>query len=137
MYTVTTYIGREDINIRAWQDESHVLQEEDVRAYQLTKVKVHKTFTGDDNFERQCNDFVLRNRYRDVFYSFSIIYLIDGFKSRVLAYVDLEKQPALLNFCWCLMAHLTLFPALPYRIWMSTICGKTDTTVHKSIQADY
>lgn len=58
---------------------------------------------------------------------------IDGYKNRVLAFVDLDKRPPLLNYGWCLGAHLTLFPSLPYRIWMSSITGKVDTTVHKLV----
>jgi len=69
----------------------------------------------------------------DVYYNFYTFYEIEGYKNRVLAFVDLDKRPDYLSYKWCLSAHLTLFPSLPYRMWMSSITGKVDTTVHKMV----
>lgn len=133
-YPVTTYVETEPVCISSWTDASTRLEHSEVKEFQVTKVKLHKTFTGDAKFVHQCENLIARNRGRDAFYNFGTAYNIDGFKTRVLAYVDLEKKPEFLSYQWCLVAHLTLFPSLPYRVWMSSITGKVDTTVHKLIR---
>lgn len=132
-YPVVTYSESEQVYITSWSDASVQLEHSEIKEFEFTKVKVHKTFTADQNFAEQCRNLVARNRYRDVYFTLSTFFEIDGHKKRVLAYVDLDNRPEHLSFKWCLGAHLTLFPALPYRVWMSSITGKVDTTVHKNI----
>jgi len=132
-YPVVTYTESEQVYITSWSDVSVPLEHDEVKEFEVTKVKVHKTFTADQNFVDQCEALIARNRWRDLYYNFYTFYEIDGYKSRVLAFVDLDKRPKYLSFKWCLGAHLTLYPSLPYRIWMSSITGKVDTTVHKNI----
>ncbi len=74
----------------------------------MTKVKVHKTFTGDENFNNQCEAFIERNKWRDTFYNFYTFYEIEGYKNRVLAFVDLDKIPELLSYTYCLIAVSTV-----------------------------
>jgi len=132
-YPVVTYTESEEVYITSWSDASVPLEHSEIKKFEVTKVKVHKTFTADQNFVEQCENLVARNRWRDLYFNFYTFFEIDGHKSRVLAFVDLDKRPKHLSFKWCLGAHLTLFPALPYRVWMSSITGKVDTTVHKNI----
>jgi TMEM151 family len=131
---VVTYREREEVDIVSWQDVSMPLTSKDVEEYQLTKLKLTKTFTGDDNFTQQKNSLIARNRNRDVCYNLHVNLAIDGFKSHVLSFVDLEKKPPCATWGWFFIANLTFFPSLPYRIWISAITGKIQHEVHKAIQ---
>jgi len=131
---VVTYRETEAVNIVSWQDLSVPLTSKDVAEYQMTKLKLTKTFTGDDNFIEQRNRLITRNRYRDVFYDLDVNLVIDGFKTHVMSFVDLEKTPPCANWGWFFFANLTFFPSLPYRIWISAITGKIEHTVYKAIQ---
>ena len=132
---VVTYREREEVNIVAWQDISIPLTSKDVEEYQMTKLKLTKTYSGDDNFIEQYNRLIARNRNRDVFYESHVNLVIDGFKTHVLSFVDLEKKPACANWGCFILANLTFFPSLPYRIWISAITGKIEHEVHKAFQS--
>ncbi|GAX17372.1 hypothetical protein FisN_UnNu083 [Fistulifera solaris] len=135
-YPVVTYSETEVVPIVEWGNGSSPPTSTEIREYQLTKVKVSKTFDADDGYFRQRNAFINRNRYRDVHYRFDVIYVIPGFTDRVLCYVDLAHKPVMLNSLCLMMSHLFILPSLPYRIWMSAITGKIEANVHKWIRTE-
>jgi len=63
-YPVVTYTEAENVYITSWEDTSTPLEQQELKEYEVTKVKVHKTFTGDSNFVEQCEYLVSRNRWR-------------------------------------------------------------------------
>lgn len=134
---VVTYTESEDVDIVVWSDESFPLRKSQVSEYKVTKVKLSKTFEGDDNYNQQVMSLIERNKWRDVYYSLNVDYQIGGFEDRVLAFVDINEKPFLLDFWWCVVAHVALFFSCPYRFWMSAITGKVKTNVHKTIRTRY
>lgn len=131
---VVTYRETEAVNVVSWQDISTPLSSKDIHEYQLTKLKLKQTCTGDDNLTQQRNRLIGRNRHRDALYNSYVDLEIDGFKTHVLSFVDLDKRPPCVSGGWFWVANLTFFPSLPYRIWISAITGKIDHEVHKAIQ---
>ncbi|CAB9522805.1 transmembrane protein 151B [Seminavis robusta] len=132
-YPVVTYVETEPIHIQSWEDQSVPLDPKLIQ-FEVTKVRMHKTYTGDANLAAKSEDLIRRNRYRDLYYNFRTNYGIEGFKERLLAFVDLSKKPSMLNYPACLISHLLIFPALPYRLWLSAITGKLDATIHKRVE---
>lgn len=132
-YPVVTYEATETVNIIAWEDESQRLQHSDISKYQVTKVTIAKTFLGDADYEAQRSALVANNRHHDVSYNLRVCYNIVGYTDKMLSYVDLDEVPLFLNLFWCWVAHITIFLALPYRVWMSSVTGKIDTNVHKKL----
>lgn len=62
---VVTWTGSIDVDIVSWKDDSVPLRDEEVRKYQVTKVKLSKTFAADEGYERQKFEFIAANRFRD------------------------------------------------------------------------
>lgn len=135
--TVTTWTGSEPVNLARWQDGSVRLQYEDIEEYQITKVKLSKSYQGDELFELQKSNFINRNKHRDVSHHYSVKYDIVGYKTHVLTFVDLNKKSEYLSHTWFVIAHVSILPALPYRIWVSSITGKVKPNVHKIFQTHY
>lgn len=136
IYSVVTYSETEVVPIVEWGNASTFPTSTEIQQYQLTKVKVSKTFDADAGYFSRENAFINRNRNRDAHYTFHVIYNIPGFTDQVLCYVDRAHKPVMLNSFCLLMSHLFVLPSLPYRIWMSAISGKIETTVHKWIRTE-
>jgi hypothetical protein len=92
MNTVTTYIGKEGVNIQAWQDAFRELQGEDAWAYQLTKVKVQKMLWMTMQTTLKSSVMIVLFNGTTTAMCSTIIYEIDGYKSHMLAYVDPEEK---------------------------------------------
>eukprot|EP00977_Amphora_coffeiformis_P004157 scaffold846_cov168-Amphora_coffeaeformis.AAC.14 len=132
---VTTWRGTEHVTIVAWEDvTSHRLDQPRLSEYQLTKVRISKVFTADKNYERQKASFVNQNRHRDTHYNLFVNFNLKGFCPRLLTYVHYDGIPYLFGWDVVVLCHLLVIPALPYRIWLSSISGKQDTTIHKKLQ---
>lgn len=131
---IVTWTGEESVNIVSWNDESERVKSKEVYQHQFTKLKVNKTFLGDEAYEEQVRTFVNRNIYRDVSYNLIVTYEIPGYESHLLSYVDLEKKSMWLSCSWGWVATILWIPSLPYRVWLSSITGKLETTVHKVIK---
>ncbi|CAB9526958.1 transmembrane protein 151B [Seminavis robusta] len=132
-YPVVAYEETEPVLITSWKDESEQLKSSQIE-FEITKVRMSKTFTADETFLEQCESFVNRNRWKDQYYNFATIYSIEGFKEKLLAFTDLKRKPQMLDYWIYVLAHLLIFPALPYRMWLSSITGKLDPVIHKSVQ---
>lgn len=132
---VTTWRGTHRINIVHCTDvTTNRLNERRLREFQLTKVKLDKTFTADANYETQKANFVQRNRHRDRHYNLYVNFDIPGFRSRLMSYVQFDKIPWLFGWDVMVLCHVLVLPALPYRIWLSSICGKLETIIHKKLE---
>lgn len=131
---VTTWRGTENVKIVDWQDvTSHRLNQKRLSEYQLTKVRLAKMFTADQNYDRQKAAFVDRNRHRDTHYNLFVHFDVNGFRPRLLTYVQYDAIPWLLGWDILVLCHLLVVPALPYRFCLSSISGKERTVIHKKL----
>lgn len=131
---VVTYRETEEVDIVSWDDVSVHLTPREIHEYKLTKVKLTKIFTSDDNYTTQRNHLIARNRHRDVFFDVIVSYVIEGFQTHVMSFVDLKEKPPFVGWGYFVLAHLLFFPSLPYRIWISASTGKIQPVIHKAIQ---
>lgn len=129
---VNTHSASGALSYVRWEDISVPLNRDEIVTYRMTKVSMKKEWAGDAGCKAQRDDFIAANN-RDVYYDFSERLVIDGFRSRLLALVDIEKKPCFAHSCWYLLCHASVVFALPYRMWMSSTTGKVRNTISKQI----
>lgn len=133
-YPVVTFSDTELVHIVSWVDMSPRLSAGDISSFKATKVVVTNEFSADDNYTEQRSSFISRNQHRDLFYNFRVNYKVEGYKDRLLCYVNSKNKPAMLNLAWCCIFHMTIVFALPFRLWMGSVSTKVQTGVYKSLK---
>jgi TMEM151 family len=129
---VNTHSAQGQLVITRWCDISTPLDQQEIEAYNMTKISVKKTWVGDDGAVKQKLDFICANNL-DVYYDFSETLDLEGYRARFLGFVHLDNVPALAHWGWYLASHLTVVLAVPYRMWLSSKSHKVRTAVVKQV----
>ena len=108
--------------------------------YGMTKVKLTKSLVPDAAFEAKKRALYEANKHRDAKCTVTESLHIAGFERYILAYADGEGDEERPNRRrnWVsphvyMLAHLLLYPALPYRMWLCSITGVVKLDIRKSI----
>ncbi len=90
---VNTHSAHGHLRFLRWADVSIPLNRDMIETFAMTKISVKKCWAGDEGAMQQKLNFILVNR-RDVFYDFLETLELDGYRPRLLGFVDLENWPA-------------------------------------------
>ena len=139
--TVTTYDVRERVHVLSCVDVTENLDDVNLKEYSLTKIKLTKSFVADRNFANLKAKLYQENKHRDRHCAVTEQMEISSFEPYILAFVEGHEQTAedswtrlWLNPAVYAAAHVLLYPALPYRIWLCSITGKIKLDIRKKIE---
>lgn len=126
---VTTFNNDFAVPVLSYTDCTEVTNGEiDLHKNKLTMVKLQKSIVPDQNFlerKKQLHEqFKDKDRNCDVTENMHI----DDFEG--------QRKPCLLNPKAWVIAHLLVFPSLPFRIWVGSITGKVHLEIRKQITTE-
>ena len=129
---VNTHSARGHLRFLRWADVSVPLNRVAIETFAMTKISIKKCWVGDEGAAQQKANFILVN-HRDVLYDFFETLELDGYRPRLLGFVDLDNIPFLAHWSWYIVSHLTVILGVPYRMWLSSKSHKVRTVIQKQI----
>jgi hypothetical protein len=111
-----------------------------IHFFRMTKLHNGKSLAFANDFTRakfdySMNDLISRNRYRDTHLDSGWRLDVPGFKSHLLAFIDLSTQS-----CWMTWPAYTFISLLgltwPYRIWLEQRCVRAQYRFVKEVMCN-
>jgi hypothetical protein len=134
---VTTYDVKERVSVTSCFDVTQRVNV-NLKEFRMTKMKLTKSFEPDRNFNKLKSDLYQANRHRDTYCDVTEEMDVRGFEPYMLAYVEGHQNSwtarNLLTPGMYALAHVLLYPAFPYRLWLCSVTGKIKLEIRKKIE---
>ena len=133
---VVTHTETEYFSYSTSHDDSGMISN-DINTYDFIKITFKKSYTfgnaaTSNAYDKQLNNFISRNKYRDAHFGYTEDFRLEGFTPKMLS-INTTEHSWQINTCFYVTVSLLFMMSWPYRIWMESLCYRGEFTIKKII----
>ena len=133
---VVTNTFKEEFVYGFWKDNSETVLQS-IRSKGVTRIKMKRSIIFGNPETRtafyiQFSNFRNEHQRKDTFVDYTELFEVDGFRSRLCAFTDLNSKPWWIGIhCYMIASIFTL--TWPYRFFFNRAAGRTEYNVNKTV----